>query len=192
MQVYGRSDVGSVRTNNEDSLLIADATTAQPLAVGELESASLGDRQMLLAVSDGMGGENAGEVASAMTLDAIDADGVHLGGWIVPSPMLMRDAVLARTARVGAFEGALVEFADDTADGLHSGTLNAAAGAIDRFVANAARRLGAAPSIVATGGGADALVPLVANVELRRDIVLDGLALWANADGAADSRRGER
>ena len=71
MQVYGRSDVGSVRTNNEDSLLIADATTAQPLAVGELESASLGDRQMLLAVSDGMGGENAGEVASAMTLDAM-------------------------------------------------------------------------------------------------------------------------
>ena len=71
MVVYGRSDVGSVRTNNEDSLLIADATYGQTLAIGELESAGLGDRQMLLAVSDGMGGENAGEVASALTLEAM-------------------------------------------------------------------------------------------------------------------------
>ncbi|MEO8875581.1 MAG: protein phosphatase 2C domain-containing protein [Polyangiaceae bacterium] len=71
MTVYGRSDVGSVRTNNEDALLIADATFAQPLAIGELESAALGGKQMLLAVSDGMGGENAGEVASALTLEAM-------------------------------------------------------------------------------------------------------------------------
>lgn len=71
MTVYGRSDVGSVRTNNEDALLIADATYGQALAIGEVESAGLGDRQMLLAVSDGMGGENAGEVASALTLEAM-------------------------------------------------------------------------------------------------------------------------
>jgi type III pantothenate kinase len=131
-------------------------------------------------------------VGTAMTLDAIDADGTHLGGWIVPSPTLMRDAVLSRTARVGALEGALVEFADDTADGLQSGAINAAAGAIERFVANATRRFGVAPAIVTTGGGADALAPLVAGVDVRRDLVLDGLALWANADDAADSRRGER
>jgi PPM family protein phosphatase len=71
MTVYGRSDVGSVRTNNEDALLIADATNASPLGIGELGSAALGGKQMLLAVSDGMGGENAGEVASALTLEAM-------------------------------------------------------------------------------------------------------------------------
>src|SRR3954466_1409473 len=31
-------------------------------------------------------------VGTAMTLDALDSDGTHLGGWIVPSPALMREA----------------------------------------------------------------------------------------------------
>ena len=53
----------------------------------------------------------------------------------------MRDAVLARTARVGVSDGALADFADNTADALHSGSLHAASGAVERFVANAAREL---------------------------------------------------
>src|SRR5689334_20379908 len=40
-------------------------------------------------------------VGTAMTLDALDAGGAHLGGWILPAPALMRESVLARTARVG-------------------------------------------------------------------------------------------
>jgi type III pantothenate kinase len=120
-------------------------------------------------------------IGTAMTLDALDADGTHIGGWIVPSPALMRDAVLARTARVGVADGHLTDFADNTADALHSGSLHAASGAVERFSANAARRFQTWPAVVLTGGGADELAPLVPGAERRPDLVLDGLALWATA-----------
>jgi serine/threonine protein phosphatase PrpC len=54
MKVAAKSDVGRVRTNNEDSLLIDEL---------------LG----LLVVADGMGGHSGGEVASAMAITALAA-----------------------------------------------------------------------------------------------------------------------
>jgi serine/threonine protein phosphatase PrpC len=54
-RVCGMSDVGVARSNNEDAFRIAE----------------LGARGLLLVVCDGMGGENAGEVASALAVDAI-------------------------------------------------------------------------------------------------------------------------
>ncbi|HJT97235.1 MAG TPA: type III pantothenate kinase [Rhodanobacteraceae bacterium] len=127
-------------------------------------------------------------VGTAMTLDALDADGTHLGGWILPSPALMQDAVLARTARVGVAEGTLVDFADNTADALTSGSLHAASGAVERFCANAARRFRAWPAVVVTGGGATALAPLLPGAEHRDDLVLEGLALWAARESPIANR----
>ena len=129
-------------------------------------------------------------VGTAMTLDALDADGTHVGGWIVPSPALMRDAVLARTARVGVSEGSLTDFADNTADALHSGSLYAASGAVERFCANAARRFTTWPEVVLTGGGADELAALLPGAERRADLVLDGLAMWASAAASPEFSRG--
>lgn len=75
LSVFGLSDVGRVRKTNEDAFVIADLketvpihATAKPIA---LEVGSLG---ILLAVSDGMGGEQAGEVASALTLQALRSE----------------------------------------------------------------------------------------------------------------------
>jgi type III pantothenate kinase len=129
-------------------------------------------------------------VGTAMTLDALDVDGTHIGGWIVPSPALMRDAVLARTARVEVSDGHLIDFADNTADALHSGSLHAASGAVERFCANAARRFQTWPAVILTGGGADELAPLVPGAERRSDLVLDGLALWATAAESPEFARG--
>ena len=131
-------------------------------------------------------------VGTAMTLDALDADGTHLGGWILPSPALMRESVLARTARVGVADGVLADFADNTADGLYSGSLHAARGAVERFVANTARELGAWPAVVLTGGGADEIAPLLPGAERRADLVVEGLALWAGAAESPDFARGAR
>ncbi len=131
-------------------------------------------------------------VGTAMTLDALAADGTHLGGWIVPSPGLMRDAVLARTARVGVSDGALADFASNTADGLYSGSLYAASGAVERFCANTARELGTWPAVSLAGGGADELAPLLPGAIRRNDLVLEGLALWANAAESSDSAHGAR
>jgi type III pantothenate kinase len=118
-------------------------------------------------------------VGTALTVDALDADGVHLGGLILPAPQLMRDAVLAGTARVGAAQGSYQDLPDNTADAVVSGALYAAVGAIDRFRASAARKLGTEPTLHLTGGGADELEPLLPDALRAHDLVLRGLALWA-------------
>lgn len=125
-------------------------------------------------------------VGTASTLDALAEDGTHLGGWILPSPALMRHAIATRTARVGDVEGRLVDFADTTADALHSGILNATLAAIERFRANAARHLGTLPALLLSGGGADQIAALLPDAERRADLILDGLAAWANATGSPE------
>lgn len=129
-------------------------------------------------------------VGTAMTLDAIDADGTHLGGWIVPSPALMRDSVLTRTARVATADGQLTDFADNTADALYSGSLYAGSGAVERFCANAARRFQTWPAVVLTGGGSDEIAPLLPGAERADDLVLEGLALWTSVAASSDTARG--
>ncbi|MGF1469005.1 MAG: Stp1/IreP family PP2C-type Ser/Thr phosphatase, partial [Sandaracinaceae bacterium] len=68
---FGRTDVGLVRDHNEDNFLLADLDLARrDLAGGPIE-ASVGDRGLIFAVCDGMGGAAAGEVASQMAVDTI-------------------------------------------------------------------------------------------------------------------------
>lgn len=70
--VFARSDVGRVRTNNEDALLVADLTSPTPVQVmPALVKLDVRERGVLLAISDGMGGVQAGEVASLTTLQAL-------------------------------------------------------------------------------------------------------------------------
>jgi len=129
-------------------------------------------------------------VGTALTVDALDAQGVHHGGLIVPSPHLMREAILAGTARVGIAGGCWNEMPTATADAVVAGSLYAAAGAIDRFRDVAARRLGASPALLLTGGGADEIAPLLANAERVHDLVLRGLARWADASPPEVGRLG--
>lgn len=123
-------------------------------------------------------------VGTALTLDALDAQGHHHGGLIVPSPRLMRTALLGSTARIGTFDGRWQEMPDNTADAVVAGSLTAAAGAVDRFRATATRRFGVSPALLLAGGGADELAPLLPDAERTHDLVLHGLALWA-ADARA-------
>ncbi|MGB5036674.1 MAG: Stp1/IreP family PP2C-type Ser/Thr phosphatase [Blastocatellia bacterium] len=67
----GISDVGSVRTNNEDRFLIADVTSGREVEGQALDGHALSDRGTLLVVSDGMGGAEAGEVASRIVVESL-------------------------------------------------------------------------------------------------------------------------
>ena len=123
---------------------------------------------------------------TALTLDAVGADGVHLGGLIAPAPALMRSALLDHTARLGDLQSApIAEFADTTAAAVESGTWLAAVALVERFVARAGARFGAAPALVLTGGGARRLAPLIEHEHrIEADLVLRGLARFADSGGA--------
>jgi len=75
LSVFGRSDVGRVRKSNEDAFVIADLKEALPVhATAQPIALEVGNLGILLAVSDGMGGEQAGEVASALTLQSLRSE----------------------------------------------------------------------------------------------------------------------
>ena len=122
---------------------------------------------------------------TALTLDALAADGTHLGGLIAPAPDLMRGALLDHTARLGELgTGHIVEAADNTADAVASGCWLAAAALIERFVTRSAQTFGAAPALVFSGGGALRLAKLVAlPSRIDGELVLRGLARLADRAG---------
>src|ERR1019366_3493440 len=68
VSVAAQSDIGRVRKKNEDAFLIADLTGGARVAEGGTARIEVGDKGVLLVVSDGMGGQKAGEVASALVV----------------------------------------------------------------------------------------------------------------------------
>jgi type III pantothenate kinase len=118
-------------------------------------------------------------VGTALTLDLVDAGGVHIGGRIAPSPRLMREALHARAAQLPPDGGEWVDWADDTDDALASGCLGAALALVRDERESAASRLGQAPALLLHGGGAASLHERVDDARWAPSLVLDGLARWA-------------
>jgi type III pantothenate kinase len=130
-------------------------------------------------------------VGTALTLDALTADGRHLGGLIAPGPRLMQQALLGATAQVRPRnDGVLVDAADNTADAVASGCWQAAAALVERFVARMAPRLGDAPAVRLDGGDAAGLAPLLAvPASMAEHGVLHGLTVWAQTQSNAMTAR---
>lgn len=71
ISAYGQTDLGLVRKNNEDNLLIVDLTQGVQRTSSSALSFAPGERGALLMVADGMGGAEAGEVASRMAVELV-------------------------------------------------------------------------------------------------------------------------
>lgn len=80
VHVFGRTDVGRTREHNEDAFVIADLTTNDSSLPEAPRQQSAGPKGSLFMVADGMGGAAAGEIASAMAVEAILGD--LRTGWI--------------------------------------------------------------------------------------------------------------
>jgi type III pantothenate kinase len=141
-------------------------------------------------------------VGTALTIDVVDCDGVHRGGLIAPGPTLMLQSLLRDTAgiapraaasaaaRRGSADasGTLGLLATDTRQAIELGCLSAAAALVDRTITDVTRRMKGRPVVFLTGGGADAVAPLLRSACKRRDdLVLRGLAILA---GIPVRRRG--
>lgn len=71
ISVAAITHVGKVREKNEDAFVVADLTGGALLEDHSFARFDVGERGVLLAVSDGMGGAQAGEVASAIVVDTL-------------------------------------------------------------------------------------------------------------------------
>lgn len=118
-------------------------------------------------------------VGTAITLDLIDANGLHRGGRIAPSPALMREALHARATQLPERGGQRVTFADNTPDALRSGCDGAARSLIDSGLRDATALLGESPGLLLHGGGVDALFGAEGVAMQAPALVLEGLAVWA-------------
>jgi type III pantothenate kinase len=127
------------------------------------------------------------DAGTALTVDVVDANGLHFGGIIAPGLASARRAILRET-RFAAGEtdaGANGGLGRDTESCLRQGAMLACLGAIDRAAAAA----DAQAIRLITGGDAAALAPwLGPSWSLRPLLVLEGLARYAEhppADGIA-------
>lgn len=117
---------------------------------------------------------------TAMTVDALTAEGRFLGGVIVPGHELMQNALRANTAQLGVPQGTWDEFPKETADAITSGAIQASVGAVIRLRDALRREIGGDPGCVLSGGGAPLLAPHLPFPALIQDnLVLDGLAVIA-------------
>jgi len=119
---------------------------------------------------------------TAMTVDALSAEGVFLGGLIVPGLATMRRALAESTAAVGAAGGSFRVFPGNTADAVYSGVLSALAGSVGRMIAELSKVQSETPICLLSGGDAKFLLPLLSGEVMMLDnLVLDGLIRIAMA-----------
>jgi type III pantothenate kinase len=113
---------------------------------------------------------------TTMTVDALSADGVFLGGVIVAGVDLMRAALARSTAGLGLEDGSYTYFPVTTADAIMSGAINALAGTVERMQRFMREAGEAAPRVVLSGGAAP-IVERALNgaVEVVDNLVLEGL-----------------
>jgi type III pantothenate kinase len=125
-------------------------------------------------------------VGTAVTVEAIDASGKFLGGYILPGHGIMLRALESGTAGLRVPTGEVKAFPTNTSDALTSGGTYAIAGAMERMVQHVRQHCGAEPWCVMAGGAGWKMAPsLAVPFELVDSLVFDGLLEIAHSRGLA-------
>ncbi len=98
VRVYGCSDVGRTRDHNEDAFVVADLTTASPIAFQQDYTEMPGDHGAMFMVADGMGGAAAGEIASSMAVDVVLRELQARWSGATPEPDVFAKALVSATS----------------------------------------------------------------------------------------------
>ena len=116
---------------------------------------------------------------TAVTIDALDEEGVFRGGLILPGMRLMLQTLAENTAALKSAPGEFREFPDNTADALTSGAMQAICGAVEQM----RRQIDTNPAqvrVYLAGGAAVELAPhLSPPVEVVDNLVLEGVLALA-------------
>ena len=146
--------------------------------------ALIGARQRVLAAG-GECGALVVMVGTAVTVDALDAEGNFLGGLILPGFGLMLRALEMGTAGLKVPTGEIREFPTNTSDALMSGGAWAIAGAVERMYRHLRQRCpGPDPMLFMTGGAAVKLAPMTGlPFEMIDTLIFEGLLQLAQERG---------
>ena len=124
------------------------------------------------------------DFGTAITFDAVSAEGEYLGGVIGPGVEISMEALAARAAKLPPIElgeplgepGGVI--GKTTQASLQSGIVYGFAGAIDAIARRVQRELGDEAEFVATGGHAAAIIPFCEMIDEVDDLLtLSGLRL---------------
>jgi len=123
-------------------------------------------------------------VGTAVTVEALDAEGHFLGGIIMPGHGIMLRALESGTAGLHVPTGDVVPFPKNTSDALTSGGTFAIAGAVAHMELQLQKHTGVKPACLMTGGAGWKMVPsMQLEVELVESLVMDGLLEIAKLRG---------
>ena len=120
------------------------------------------------------------DAGSALTLDFVNAQGVHQGGHIAPGYAMQLQSLLGGTDRVFVNDASVhnaLQAADNTGDAVLSGVLLSMTGLIETALRRFAAEMDGSVVVIITGGDAELLqqhLPIV--MQHEPDLVLDGLA----------------
>ncbi len=113
---------------------------------------------------------------TALTIDALSADGQFLGGIIVPGLGVMRQALHLRTAQLPNEIGQFDMFPTNTLNAIASGAIDACVGAISRMRARLSDHSVSQPTVIASGGALSLLAPHAPfPLTIHENLVLEGL-----------------
>jgi type III pantothenate kinase len=113
---------------------------------------------------------------TALTIDALLADGTFAGGVILPGLTLMRESLGRGTAQLPNESGDYTAFPANTRNAIATGTIDACIGAITRRYEALRDHAQSDPYVIAGGGALPALAPhLPFPVAINDNLVLDGL-----------------
>jgi type III pantothenate kinase len=119
-------------------------------------------------------------VGTAVTVDALDAEGKFLGGLILPGFGLMLKALESGTAGLRVPTGEVRVFPTNTSDALMSGGSYAITGAIERMHRHLVEQGGAEPALFMAGGAAVKLAPIThLPFEMVETLLFEGLLTLA-------------
>lgn len=123
---------------------------------------------------------------TATTIDCVewtDGSARFVGGCIAPGVRMMLEALARGTAGLPDATGRAADFPDNTDDAIATGVADAQAGLVERITMRFARRLGANPQVVVSGGDAEALAARLdadgIAASIAHNLVIAGLALRA-------------
>jgi len=118
------------------------------------------------------------DIGTAVTIDALDANGIHQGGVIFPGVEGMKKALLA-TTKIESDQKSEVKFnvlSNTTENAMHSGCMSAWVGGVEYVVNHMTSHYDGFDQVILTGGDAELLKSSLSfSVCIDDTLVLDGL-----------------